>query len=82
MKFSQLAVAVASTMIVAMPVQVTTAYAFPDKPIEVILPWPPGTETDVGTRVVAQAMSKSLNVPVQVINKPGAAAVIGSTRSD
>lgn len=53
--------------------------AYPEKPIEVILPWPPGTETDVGTRVIAQAMSKVLGVPVQVINKPGAGAVVGAT---
>jgi tripartite-type tricarboxylate transporter receptor subunit TctC len=53
--------------------------AFPDKPIEIITPWPPGTETDVGTRLVAAAMSKRLNVPVQVINKPGAGGVIGIT---
>lgn len=57
----------------------TVAAAFPDKPIEIIVPWPPGTETDVGTRVLASAMSKRLGVPVQVINKPGAGGVIGIT---
>lgn len=54
------------------------AQGFPAKPIEIVLPWPPGTETDVGTRVVAGAMSKVLGVPVQVINKPGGAGVIGA----
>lgn len=53
--------------------------AYPEKPIEIVVPWPPGTETDVGTRVLAAAMSKRLNVPVQVINKPGAGGVIGIT---
>jgi tripartite-type tricarboxylate transporter receptor subunit TctC len=53
--------------------------AYPEKSIEIILPWPPGTETDVGARVLAQAMAKQLGVPVQVINKPGAAGVIGAT---
>jgi tripartite-type tricarboxylate transporter receptor subunit TctC len=52
--------------------------AYPEKPIEIFLPWPPGTETDVGTRVLAQAMSKRLGVPVQVINKPGGQGVIGT----
>lgn len=59
--------------------QAAFAQAWPAKPIEIILPWPPGTETDVGTRVVASAMSKALGVPVQVINKPGAGGVIGAT---
>ncbi|MBL8382914.1 MAG: tripartite tricarboxylate transporter substrate binding protein [Burkholderiales bacterium] len=53
--------------------------AYPEKPIEIVIPWPPGTETDVGTRVLAAAMSKRLKVPVQVINKPGAGGVIGIT---
>ena len=52
--------------------------AYPEKSIEIILPWPAGTETDVGTRVVAQAMAKQLGMPVQVINRPGAAGVIGA----
>lgn len=56
-----------------------TFAAYPEKPIEIVVPWPPGTETDVGTRVLAAAMSKRLNVPVQVINKPGAGGVIGIT---
>lgn len=55
------------------------AQTWPSKPIEIILPWPPGTETDVGTRVVAGALSKVLGVPVQVINKPGGGGVIGAT---
>lgn len=53
--------------------------AFPEKLIEIITPWPPGTETDVSTRLVGAAISKKLNVPVQIINKPGAGGVIGIT---
>lgn len=63
----------------AAPVTLTSFAAYPEKPIEIVIPWPPGTETDVGTRVLAAAMSKRLNVPVQVINKPGAGGVIGIT---
>lgn len=37
----------------------TGSFAFPEKPIEIIVPWPPGTETDVGTRALAGAMSKN-----------------------
>jgi len=52
--------------------------AFPDKPIEVIVPWPAGIEADISARAVATVMSKKLGVPVQVINKPGAQGVIGT----
>ncbi|WP_382153422.1 tripartite tricarboxylate transporter substrate binding protein [Hydrogenophaga sp. ANAO-22] len=51
---------------------------YPSKPIEVIVPWPAGTSADVGMRTVSQALSKQLRVPVQVINKPGGQAVIGT----
>ena len=51
---------------------------YPAKPIEVVVPWPAGTSADVGMRTVAQALSKQLRVPVQVINKPGGQAVIGT----
>jgi tripartite-type tricarboxylate transporter receptor subunit TctC len=69
----------ALSLLVALPAALPAWAAYPDKPIEVVIPWPPGTETDVGTRVLASAMSKRLNVPVQVINKPGAGGVIGIT---
>lgn len=70
----------ATLLIAALPLASPVALAaFPDKPIEIITPWPPGTETDVATRLVAGAMSKRLGVPVQVINKPGAGGVIGIT---
>lgn len=51
---------------------------YPSKPIEVVVPWPAGTSADVGMRTVSQALSKQLRVPVQVINKPGGQAVIGT----
>ena len=57
----------------------TPAWAqYPAKPIEMIVPWPAGVGADAAARVLTQAMSKRLKVPVQVINKPGAGAVTGT----
>ncbi len=56
----------------------TAQAKYPSKPIEVIVPWPAGTSADVGMRTVSQALGKQLRVPVQVINKPGGQAVIGT----
>lgn len=57
-----------------------TAFAnFPDRPIELIVPWPAGQENDVLGRALATSMSKRLGVPVQVINKPGAGGVTGTS---
>ncbi|MDM0084717.1 tripartite tricarboxylate transporter substrate binding protein [Variovorax sp. J31P179] len=53
--------------------------AYPEKPIEIIVPWPAGIEADISARAISSVMSKKLGVPVQVINKPGAQGVIGTS---
>jgi tripartite-type tricarboxylate transporter receptor subunit TctC len=54
------------------------AQNYPDKPIHVIVPFTPGSATDVVARAVAQAMSTKLGQPVVVENKPGAGGTIGT----
>jgi tripartite-type tricarboxylate transporter receptor subunit TctC len=50
---------------------------YPDRPITVIVPVPPGGSTDIGARLLAQFMEKQLRQPVVVVNRPGAAGTIG-----
>ena len=50
---------------------------YPNKPISIIVPFPPGGQADLSARPLATAMSKLLKEPVVVINKPGAAGAIG-----
>jgi tripartite-type tricarboxylate transporter receptor subunit TctC len=52
--------------------------AFPDKPIKLIVPFPPGGNIDATARIVAQALSQPLGQPVIVENKAGASGQIGS----
>lgn len=54
------------------------AYAFPDKPIEWVVPYPAGGGTDVVARTLAEQMAKPLNATIVVNNKPGAATNIGA----
>lgn len=56
----------------------SSAFAFPDKAVEIIVPWPAGQEADVMGRALSTGMSKRLGVPVQVLNKPGAGGVPGT----
>ncbi len=56
-----------------------TAGSYPIKPINVIVPWGAGGDSDLTTRVWADAMEKELGVPVVVINKAGGGGVIGTT---
>lgn len=50
---------------------------FPDKPITMIVPFPPGGVADTVARPVAEAMSRDLKQPVVLENKPGAGGGIG-----
>lgn len=55
-----------------------SAFAFPDKPIEWVVPYPAGGGTDVVAHTRAEQMSQSLNATIVVNNKPGAATTIGA----
>ena len=53
------------------------AQAFPSQPITFVVAWPAGGGSDVSMRLVADALSKRIGVPVVVLNKPGAGGSIG-----
>jgi tripartite-type tricarboxylate transporter receptor subunit TctC len=50
---------------------------FPDRPITVVVPFPPGGVADLTARPVAAALEKILKNPVVVVNKTGAAGAVG-----
>jgi tripartite-type tricarboxylate transporter receptor subunit TctC len=51
--------------------------AYPDKPIQLIVPYAAGGSTDVLARAVAQVAPKHFPQPVVVVNKPGGGAIPG-----
>ncbi|MCW9052696.1 MAG: tripartite tricarboxylate transporter substrate binding protein [Motiliproteus sp.] len=53
--------------------------AYPEKPINVIVPWGAGGDSDLTTRIWADAVEKELGVPVVVINKTGGGGVVGTS---
>jgi tripartite-type tricarboxylate transporter receptor subunit TctC len=51
---------------------------YPENPITIIVPYPAGGLSDVQARALAGPLSEDLKQPVVVVNKAGAAGVIGS----
>ena len=54
------------------------AETYPDRPIHIIAPFPPGGLVDVLARALGDEMSRSMGQPVVVENKPGAGGNIGA----
>ena len=55
------------------------AQAFPARTITIVVPYSPGSTSDLLPRAIAPHMSQSLGVPVVVENRPGAGGNIGAT---
>ena len=61
-------------VLVSSPLQ---ADSWPDKPINLIVPWGAGGGTDATARMIAVLLKENLGVPVPVINRTGGSGVVG-----
>ena len=62
---------------ISAPLAAQAQPAFPNKPISMVVPFPPGGVADIVARPVAEAMARELGQPVVIENKPGAGGGIG-----
>lgn len=56
----------------------SAAQAYPNKPIRFVIPFPPGSFSDVTGRLFGQALSKSVSQPVVMDTRAGASGNIGA----
>lgn len=54
------------------------AQQYPDKPIKVVVPWPPSGIVDIAGRVIGEKVQAELGQTIIIENKPGAGGMIGA----
>ena len=67
---------------IALAVVTATAPAFaeyPERPIEFVVPWPPGDIEDTLTRMIADAVRDETGVPTRTVNIAGGGGLVGAT---
>ena len=74
--FFALAGAVVASSLAAGP-QAMAQSGFPDRPIQMIVPWGAGGGTDAVGRMIASLMQEDLGQPVNVVNRTGGSGVVG-----
>jgi tripartite-type tricarboxylate transporter receptor subunit TctC len=73
----RLAIAAALVFALALP-QAFAQSGYPNRPIRLVVPYPPGALTDLLARAVGERLGTALKQPVVVENKPGAATLVGA----
>jgi len=60
------------------PALASNAGAYPNQPIKLIVPFPPGGPTDTAARILGQHMGETLGKPMVVENRAGASGLVGT----
>ena len=55
-----------------------TLAEYPDKPVKIIVPYPPAGTTDILARLIAARLSERMKQPFVIENRPGAGTNIGA----
>lgn len=67
-----------SATVLLLTVSPSIAQTYPDKPIRMVLPFPPGGGTDSLARVILPKMSQALGQPIVIDNRPGAGGIVAA----
>ena len=56
---------------------IASAASWPERPVRIIIPWPPGGSTDIVGRILASDLTARLKQQVVIDNRAGAASIVG-----
>jgi tripartite-type tricarboxylate transporter receptor subunit TctC len=76
--FTRRLMAAAVAALAALPLGARAQEAFPNRPVQIVLPYPPGNAIDLLVRSLANAMQPALGQSTVVMNRDGAAGLVGS----
>ncbi|MBV5294009.1 MAG: tripartite tricarboxylate transporter substrate binding protein [Curvibacter lanceolatus] len=62
-----------------LPLGQARAQAFPNHPLQLVIPFPPGGATDVAGRLIGKKLGERLGQSVVIDNRAGAGTVVGAT---
>ena len=51
---------------------------YPNRPLKLVVPYPPGALTDLLARTIGERLSAALGQPIVIDNKPGAGTLVGA----
>ncbi len=75
-KLSKIGFSIALAMITAASPAIAE---YPERPIEFVVPWPPGDIEDTLTRMIADAVRDETGVPARTVNIAGGGGLVGAT---
>lgn len=70
--------ALAGAVVAAVPIAATAAEAYPERPIRVIVPFPPGGSNDVLSRYIGNKLSDRMGQQFVIDNRGGGSGIIGA----
>jgi tripartite-type tricarboxylate transporter receptor subunit TctC len=62
----------------SLPMTGAVAGPYPERAIQLVVPFPPGGPADIVARPLAEKLSAALGQPIVVVNKPGASGTVGA----